>query len=383
MPDAIAWRFILFAIIFAGLVYVQFYLAHRQWRKLKGEQASEIDVGYVRMEDYLAQSFRRKVREWLQLPATSTSETERIIQKGQETIRVVKSAEFESGKLCDDILVVEGDFTCESNCVFTREILVKGNARVGPGTQLQSMAVEGDLWLAWDVRVARWLDAAKELTIGANCLVGARVTSLSLIRLGPGAQAGSTYAPQVMSTGWDGKFLRNETRETANLPEIAFSENMAGAEESLHRAGFDVKKLIELSSDCWLYKGDLRPATALRLKTKLVVKGNCDLPEGSVLETDLRADESLIIGPNSVCRGNLIAGRDIHVGAGCRVAGLIHADGAVQLGRGTRGFKDDGMVVAFAGDDLKVERDVAIKGKLAAGGRVIVESAEAAEAGTA
>jgi hypothetical protein len=29
-----------------------------------------------------------------------------------------------------------------------------------------------------------------------------------------------------------------------------------------------------------------------------------------------------------------------------------------------------------------VERDVAIKGKLAAGGRVIVESAEAAEAGS-
>jgi hypothetical protein len=190
------------------------------------------------------------------------------------------------------------------------------------------------------------------------------------------------YAPQVLSTGWDGMFLGNETPEMAKLPGIAFSKDMAGAQESLEAAGFDVKKLIELSPDCWLYKGDLRPATALRLKTKLVVKGNCDFPEGSILETDLRADGSLIVGPNSLCRGNLIAGRHIQLGPGCRFAGLIHADGAVQLGRGTRGFKEDGLVVAYAGEDLKVERDVAIKGKLAAGGRVIVESVEAAEAGS-
>jgi predicted acyltransferase (DUF342 family) len=82
-----------------------------------------------------------------------------------------------------------------------------------------------------------------------------------------------------------------------------------------------------------------------------------------------------------MCRGNLISGKDIHLGSGCRFAGLIHADGSVRLGQGTRGFKDDGMVVAYASEVLEVERDVAIKGKLAAGGRVIVESAEAAEAG--
>jgi predicted acyltransferase (DUF342 family) len=132
-----------------------------------------------------------------------------------------------------------------------------------------------------------------------------------------------------------------------------------------------------------MYKGDLRLIAARRLKTKLVVKGNCNFPEGSVLEADIHADGSLEIGSNSLCQGNLIAGRDIHLGSKCRFAGLIHAEGSVQLGRGTRGFKDDGMVVAYAGELLRVERDVAIKGKLAAGDRVIVESAEAAEAGAA
>jgi predicted acyltransferase (DUF342 family) len=384
MPDVIAWRFIVFAIIFAGLLYLQFYLAHRQWKRIKGQQTSEIDVGYVRREDYFAQSFRRKVKEWLQLPATASGEKERTIIKGREKIRVISGGiEFGAGEQCDDILVVEGDFACGSGCLFAREILVKGNARIGPATRLQSVAVDGDLWLDWDVKVARWLDSSRELNIGANCLVGARVTAAGLIRMGPGAQAGSMYAPQVVSIAWDGTFLSKETSEMAKLPVIAFTEDAIAAREFIEAAGFDVKKLIQLGSDSWLYKGDLHLLSPLRLKTKLVVKGKCDLPDGCILEADIHADGSLNIGANSVCNGNLISGRHIHLGPGCRFAGLIHADGSVRLGQGTRGFKEDGMVVAYAGEVLEVERDVAIRGKLAAGGRVIVESAEAAEAGGA
>lgn len=380
MADYIAWRFLIFAIIFAGLLYLQFYFAHRQWKKIKGQQTPEIDVGYVRMEDYLSQSFRRKVKEWLKLPATSVSERGRTILKGHETIRVTTGAEFEGGEHCDDILVVEGDFACGPICIFAREILVKGNARIGPGTQLQSLAVEGNLSLDADVKVARWLDSTGELRIGAECLIGARVTSQGVIRLGPGAQAGSFYAPQVATTGWDGTFLPNQKTETAKLPDIAFSEDMTASQDALYAAGFDVKKLIRLAPDCWLYKGDLRASTAVRLKTKLVVKGKCEFPEGCILEADIRADGALSIGSDSVCRGGLTAGRDIRLGPGCRFGSVIHADGSVHLGRGTRGFKEDAMVVAFAGEALRVERDVAVKGKLAAGGRVIVESAEAAEA---
>ncbi len=382
MPDAIAWRFIVFAIIFGGLLYFQFYLAHRQWKRIKGHQTSEIDVGYVRMEDYLSQSFRRKVKDWLKLPSTGSGERERSILKGRETIRAITGGiEFGSGEISDDILVVEGDFACGASCQFAREILVKGNARVGAGAQLQSIAVDGNLTLGPDAKVARWMDGAKELNIGANCLVGARITSQGVIRLGPGTQAGSVYAPQVATQGWDGTFTGKETPEIAKLPGVMISADPTDAgKESLEEAGFDMKKLIQLGPDSWMYKGDLRLRKALRLKTTLVVKGNCDLPEGSVLEADIHVDGWLHVGSNSFCLGNLIAGRDIHLGSGCRFAGLIHADGFVQLGRGTRGFRDDAMVVAYAGEDLQVERDVAIKGKLAAGGRVIVESAEAAQA---
>ena len=140
----------------------------------------------------------------------------------------------------------------------------------------------------------------------------------------------------------------------AKLPAIAFSEDMRWPLATLWRPpGSTCKKLIQLGSDSWLYKGDLQLSRPVRLKTKLVVKGKCDLPDGCVLEADIHADGSLDIGANSVCRGNLISGQDIHLGPGCRFAGLIHADGSVRLGQGTRGFKDDGMVVAYAGEILR------------------------------
>jgi len=380
MADFFAWRFILFAIIFAALLYVQFYLAHRQWRKLKGRQSSEIDVGYVRMEDYLAQSFRRKVKEWLKLPVTSSNDTGKTILKGSETIRVTTRADFGAGEQCDDILIVEGDFACGPMSVFGREILVKGSAKVGPGSQLQSLAVEGNLTFDSDVKVARWLDAGRELTIGSNCLIGARVTSKNIIRLGAGAQAESFFAPQVATLEWDGTFKADPALQDAKLPEITFTDDLTASEDSLKAAGFDLKKLIQLGPDSWLYKGDLRTATAIRLKSKLVVKGDCEFSEGSIVDADVRADGTLDIGPNSWCRGNLVGGRDINLGANSRFSGVIHADGSVQMGRGTRGFKEDGLIVVYAGEILRVERDVAIKGKLAAGGRVIVESVEAAQA---
>lgn len=379
MSDVFAWRFLLFAVVFGGLLYLQFYLAHRQWKKVKSEQTSEIDVSYVRMEDYLAQSFRRKVRDWLKLPGTADGGGARTIQKGKEQIRVSAAREFGSKESCGEILVVEGDFSCGPECLFGSEILVKGNARVGSHSHLQSMAVDGDLSLASDVQVARWLDSARDLTIGANCLVGARITSLGTIRLGLAAQAASVYAPRVATEGWDGTFPDEHEPELMKPLEIAFAESSTAAEDSLRRAGFEPKKLIQLGGDCWIYKGDLRPVPALRLKNKLVVKGDCDLPEGSVLETDLRVDGSLSVGPNSWCKGNLSAGGDILLASGCRFNGLIHAGRSLQIGRGTRGFRQEGLVVAYAGNILNVERDVAIQGKLAAGGRVIVESPEEAE----
>ena len=379
MADIVAWRFLLFVAVFGFFLYLQFYLAHRQWRRLKGEQAGEIDVNYVRSESYFAQSFRLKVKNWLNLPA-SKDQDGTLIMKGKERIRVqAGTLDLGADAQCDDILVIERDFSCGSGCTLRREVLVHGDATVGTGSFLQSLAADGQVTLGENTGVARWLDGSREVTLSAGCYVGSRVTSLARIRLGLGSEVSSAWAPEVATAGWDTKFANGEPPPRALLV-INFLEDLPAANEALAAAGLRREQILQLGVDTWLYKGDLVFSTAVRVVNKLVVKGNCYFPEGSVLEADLKAAGCLFLGPSCSIRGNLVADGHMHLGAGCRFAGLLHAGKTLLLSRGSRGFQENGMIAAYAQDGLSVETDVAVKGKLASGNKVTVVNPAAAKA---
>ena len=378
MGDASAWRFVLFALIFAGVVYFQFFLAHRQWSRLKGGEASEIDVGYVRVENYLAQSFRTKLKDWLQLPAQADPQLGRIILKGEERIRITGALALPAGEVRDEILVVEGDFSCGAGSTLAREVCVRGNASIGTDSLVQALAADGDLLLGDRTAVARWLDSNGELTLGAESNVGARVTSLKRIRLGSGARSSSLYAPEVVSPGWDGQFP-NQAEASSGLLEIVFPDASESADPSLKAAGLDSKNFHQLGPDTWLYKGDLRPLVAVRLAKKLVVRGDCHLPDSSVVEADIKVSKSLALGPSCVSKGNLVAGKNIYLARACRFSGLIHAGASLLLSRETRGLREQGPVAVYAHDTLSLENNVAVRGKLAAGGLVTVVDAAGAE----
>ena len=57
--------FLLFTICFGAIFYLHFSAAHRAWRRIKGRQSAELDMDYVRMEDYFGQSFRTKLAVWI------------------------------------------------------------------------------------------------------------------------------------------------------------------------------------------------------------------------------------------------------------------------------------------------------------------------------
>jgi predicted acyltransferase (DUF342 family) len=379
MAEILPWRLLIFALAFSLLVYLQFYLGHREWRRLKGEQAAEIDVHYIRAENYLAQSFRMKAKDWLKLPASKDGEAGPVILKGLERIRVLEGLDLGTDEKCDDILVVARDFSCGSGCSLTRELWVHGNSNIGSESRLQALAADGDLMLGKKVTVARWLDSNGELTISAGCQVGARVTSLKRIRLGLGVEVGSAYAPEVATADWDTNSPGYQP-PAPELLEIDFPEDPKAVNQTLTAAALEADRFVQLSPATWLYKGDVRPQVPVRLTKKLVVKGDCHLQEGSVVEADVKATGSLFLGPSCLCQGNLVAGGDIFLAPACRFSGLIHAGKTLFLSRGTRGIRADGVVAAYAEQQVCVEPNVVVKGKLASAGRVKVLNTEVAEA---
>jgi predicted acyltransferase (DUF342 family) len=99
-----------------------------------------------------------------------------------------------------------------------------------------------------------------------------------------------------------------------------------------------------------------------------------------VIEADVRASGSIIMGCSCTIQANVVADKHVFLGPFCRFSGVINAGGELLLSSGTRGFQSEGMVIAYAGSTLSVETDVAIRGKLSAGERVAVVNSAASKA---
>lgn len=367
------WLFSAYALAFSAAVYAHFVLAYRAWKRSQGEEPSEIDPNYVRLEDYFARSFRAKVSDWLLLATRSAMpDGTRILRKGREQVRVSGPLEYEPQTRSDEILVVQGTFRARAGCVFKREIYVSKDAEIGPATRLQAIATDGDLKLGQGVRVIRWADCLGDMMIGANTIVQSRATAGKRVWLEDGAQVGSVFASTIFTPGAsdekpDG--AKEQLRQAQEVSVLAAPSGLAGLSGANE---LERERLTMLSSDCWLYSGDLKPAAPLRIKTKLVVKGNCDLPAGSLVEGDIKARKDLKIGRGSVCLGNVIAGGDISFQESSRFHGVVHAGGTLRLASGVRGGVDGAKVAAFAADVAVLEDGVVIHGKVAAANRVIV-----------
>jgi hypothetical protein len=365
--------FLAFSLIFIAVVCAHFFLAYRAWNARRGEQPSDIDPSYVRLEDYFARSFRLKVSEWLKLPVSAaTPDGARMILKGRERIKVSGSMDCPPQTRSDNILVVQGNFRCSAGCAFDREIYARGDASIGAASRLQSLAADGNLTLGPGVRITRWADSGREMDIGPKSVVVARATAGAIIRLAEGAQVGSAFAPLVTTSRKPGEGSEERVEPPAPEHEIPGLRGAGALTGRPAGIGVDPEKLKELSSDCWLYDGDLKPSVPLRVKTRLIVKGDCVLPAGSVLEGDLKADGRIAIGASSLCRGNVIADGDISFGRSSRFLGVVHAGKTLRLGWGVRGGGESAKVAAFAADTLLLADNVVVHGKVASDDRVAV-----------
>ena len=362
--------FFLFTIIFCAIFYLHFSVAHRAWRQIKGRQSAELDMGYVRLEDYFGQSFRAKLAGWIKtLPRATNSTTGlRVYDKGSERIFVAGGAKYPAGRKEREILVIEGDFACGRDCDFEKELMVKGDCTIGPDTQLQALAVDGALHVGEGARVRRWVDAVKHLTVGADAVVNSRVTSRTSIEFLPGAQALSLFAPEVFTEGRYEAEIQVEMAPSVivQLPHTNKSDAPAH--------GYDPAKLFAMGGGTYLYDGDLHLTAPLHLRSSIVVRGDFSCPKESLLHADVKAHGAITIGAASVVKGNLVAGKDMALKPNSYFQGLLHAGGALRLSRGVRGLRDKLPVAAYAAGVVTIESNVVVNGKLASGQRVVAVS---------
>lgn len=383
MLETIPWTFLAFGGAIGGMLYLHFYFAHSRWRSVRGQETEDIDPSYVRREDYFGQSFRTKLQAWLELPAVALPGGGRTIQKNGEQIRVSPAMRLADRARSDDILAVigrtdQGEFSCGAASHLSREIYAAGNVTIGTGSKLQALAADGDVTLASDVEVARWVDSWGTLHLGRNCVIHSRATARISACLEAGVEARSVFAPEVTTVPGAldaGRYPIASPEERVQIPPSADAGSSA-----LRQMGLDPAKLTPLGSECWIYAGSLRPNAPVHLIAQLVVKGDCSIPAGSLLEDNLKASGELFIGAGSECKGNLVSEKSLGIGPGVHFARVIHADGEILLSNGVRGESAEGPVAVDAGSWLYVELGVTVRGKLSSGERVRVVAPPFAQA---
>ena len=363
--------FLIFSILFIGLLYAHFSVAHMAWSRTRGKNSQELDMDYVRLEDYFGQSFRRKLGKWLTAPSAENSTGElRVVDHGVEKLYVASEAvKYPSNRRERNVLVTEKDFDCGADCSFERELMVHGNGVVGTGSKMQAIAADGTLRLNQNVVVRRWVDAKGPLELMDGCKVFSRVCSASSIYLGPRAEVLSVYAPEVFTESrvatMAGPLVN--PRDVVLIPHAANMGNRV-----FH--GYNPNLLFSMGGGSYLYNGDLNLTAPLHIRSPLVVKGNIKTLGASMIEADLKATGSVEIGEMSLIKGNLIAEKNMEIGAGSFFQSVLHAGGEMRLKHGVRGIGDV-PVVAFAGGTLTVESNVVVRGKLASGEKVTAVSA--------
>jgi len=356
---------LVFSLACGVIVWLHFAFALREWRRTRGAPTLAIDMGYTRSEGHLPASFRTKLAEWMQAEARPAEDGQgHVIERRGERIRILPTATLPDLFRSDGVLVVLGDLTCGERCTFGREVYVQGNCTIGAGSVVQAIAVDGDLVLGRTTGVVRWADAEGDVTVGADCRIGARVTARRSIRIAAGARARAFSAPEVrtLSSGTEPPLQPGSRRPAVRVPPV----------DDTPAAGAWPHRFDRLTDACWRYGGSLTSDRPLDVGRTLIVRGDVHAPAGSRFASDIKATGSIAIGPGSECLAGVVSDRSILVGPGTVLGGHLLAGDCAVIDRGVRGANTDTGVAAYAHRVLYVRDAVVIAGKLAAGDYVQV-----------
>ncbi|MBI3934929.1 MAG: hypothetical protein HY316_09575 [Acidobacteria bacterium] len=357
--------YLILFLIFVLLFGMSFYFAFREWLRPEDNTPIPVDVEYVRVENYFGTSFRAKMQEWLEtakpveLSEPLKPPVEAVLEKPNgERILLLNPGQFGGDVEHEELLCCDGDLSIADLSVFRREVYARGKVETGAGVQLQALAADRDVMLGVDNDVARWVDAIGKIWLRRGTLVHARVSSQESIQLDIGVTSQSMYAPLIFTAGY-------KPLAGYSAPEEEALQALADVREGMSIAGLPTG-VARLAADTLLVRGDLELKPGSRVDSNLIVQGTLRSGPDCAFLGDVKAGTVELGVRNEISR-NLVSGSTLKLGDSCRVSKAVVAETDILLSPGTRVGQPGKLAVVTAGRNIKLEQDVAIWGKVAAG----------------
>lgn len=263
----------------------------------------------------------------------------------ESSLSIHETLESVGGKLSSPTAVL-GDLTLSDGFRLLTEAYVKGDVEIGDAVTIRSLAADGEIRTGKRLRVLRWMDSEKNVTIEEESNLGMSVTAEEVLLLSRGCLFKVIYGKPVRTYSYSKETDTGEPDEDIVLLSL---EDM------------DVP-IKPLKNRIWFTKEELIIPSGVRVFKNLVTTSNLTVRSTSVIHGYLKAHKNIFIQDNVIVKGDVTAYNDLYIGKNVHVEGTIYSRGRTYLDRGVRIGKAEETVSLFSLRSIEICEDVEIFG---------------------
>ncbi|KPL17963.1 MAG: hypothetical protein AMJ92_10210 [candidate division Zixibacteria bacterium SM23_81] len=304
---------------------------------------------YAKDPRYLGKSARRILAEALEGKILEDGQHAVLMSK-EETLDVSDQMVVPINERVENVQYVRDDLQTEAGVRFNKEVFVGGKAHIGAKSRLRTLACDGAVTMGEETRVARWLDAEGEITVGDGCNLGVSAASPRGISLGDRVQFKRLFGNPVTTPDYIG---RENTQPSTEPPRGAKIPN----------------KIRTIKDTLDLHRRNLTLAEGEELEANLVVKGDLTCDEGSRLRGSAKVYGSTVLKKNAMVMGDIFSEGPVTVGKGAVVLGNIFSQDAVKLLPGARLGREGALKSVIGKKEVHIAQNVSIHGYVLTEGR--------------
>lgn len=335
-------------ILGAAGAFLPISAAIREARRPRDSAPLDIDRNYRKDDRFFATSFEHRLQAAIGPPPRAPGLHDAELNQ-QETIHSI-AASVMLTEASDMILDIEGDLDVAAGLALSKEVRVGGTARIGAGVRLRAMKVGGDIVLAEQVTVERWIDSGGRITVASDCDLGERATATDEIILDRGVRFRLVSA-QVVRIGDFQESSRESPRTVCSVAD--FSD---GRSRRVRGDGALVVDRDFILPDGASATGDV------------IGRGAITIGRGAFLDGSLHSDSDVVLEENSAIKRSAYAECSIAVRDGATIDEHAFTHGSVRVGRNVRVGTPGRVTTLMGQEDVELSSPVVVYGRIVASG---------------
>lgn len=315
-------KIVLISIIVLAWFSLPYVPAFHEWRKKRDARPLNVVREYDVDVHRFANVFQAYVQDHLS-EAIAVCEQSGTLQSGvlddgtswmvlPRDIDPMLDDDERTQQITQTLFIARGDLDLPGGMSYLAEILAIGNISGGEGDIYRAIRAHGDIDIAADSMLLRWMHADREVRVAGGSVLHGRVSADVAIRISSGAHFRRLNAPDIVF----GYAVEPVTLPTDQKPVEAIRLNPK----------------VTIAGRRWLFKGDLVIPKECLIDADIVVTGKLDIGKNVRIKGSVKSHKSMQIGEQTRIDGSVVSHQGLMLSPGVQVQGPVVSEADVTLG---------------------------------------------------